>query len=56
MPRFLTLSAAWLAVFLPVVSLQAADQPADDDRYFGEYPKGSKGGGYADMRAAKPLA
>ncbi len=38
------------------VRFQPADQPADDDRYFGEYPKGSKGGGYADMRAAKPLA
>ena len=38
------------------VRFQPADQPANDDRYFGEYPKGSKGGGYADMRAAKPLA
>ena len=38
------------------VRFQPADQPADDERYFGEYPKGSKGGGYGDMRGAKPLA
>ena len=38
------------------VRFQPADQPADDERYFGEYPKGSKGGGYGDMRGARPLA
>ena len=38
------------------VRFQPAAQPADDSRYFGEYPSGSKGGGYADMRGAQPLA
>jgi len=38
------------------VRFQPAAQPADDERYFGEYPKGSKGGGYADMRGAQPLS
>jgi len=37
------------------VRFQPAAQPADDERYFGEYPKGSKGGGYGDMRGAQPL-
>jgi len=37
------------------VRFQPAAFPADDSRYFGEYPTGSKGGGYADMRGAQPL-
>ena len=38
------------------VRFQPAAQPADDQRYFGKNPSGSKGGGYADMRGARPLA
>jgi len=38
------------------VRFQPADQPSDDGRYFGKNPSGSKGGGYADMRGARPLA
>lgn len=37
------------------VRFQPAAQPANDERYFGDNPKGSKGGGYADMRGAQPL-
>ncbi len=37
------------------VRYQPASDPADDERYFGNNPSGSKGGGYADMRGAKPL-
>lgn len=37
------------------VRYQPAADPHTDERYFGADPKGSKGGGYADMRAAKPL-
>lgn len=37
------------------VRFQPASQPFDDDRYFGNSPRGSKGGGYADMRGAQPL-
>jgi len=37
------------------VRYQPAADPHTDDRYFGEAPKGSKGGGYADMRSAQPL-
>ncbi len=38
------------------VRYQPASQPADDGRYFGATPSGSKGGGYGDMRGAQPLA
>ena len=38
------------------VRYQPAADPTDDGRYFGESPTGSKGGGYADMRGAMPLA
>ncbi|HIA18855.1 MAG TPA: hypothetical protein EYN70_05450 [Planctomycetaceae bacterium] len=38
------------------VRYQPAADPANDDRYFGPSPTGSKGGGYADMRGARPLA
>ena len=38
------------------VRYQPASDPTDDGRYFGESPTGSKGGGYADMRGAMPLA
>ena len=38
------------------VRFQPASQPYDDDRYFGANPRGSKGGGYGDMRGAQPLA
>jgi hypothetical protein len=38
------------------VRFQPAADPADDSRYFGSNPTGSKGGGYGDMRGAKPLA
>lgn len=38
------------------VRYQPAADPATDERYFGASPKGAKGGGYADMRGAKPLA
>jgi ectoine hydroxylase-related dioxygenase (phytanoyl-CoA dioxygenase family) len=37
------------------VRYQPFDDPYDDDRYFGQHPRGSKGGGYADMRGAQPL-
>lgn len=37
------------------VRYQPAADPHSDERYFGASPKGSKGGGYADMRGAKPL-
>ncbi|MBT4867968.1 MAG: hypothetical protein HON53_22935 [Planctomycetaceae bacterium] len=37
------------------VRYQPAADPHTDERYFGADPKGSKGGGYADMRGAKPL-
>lgn len=37
------------------VRYQPAADPHSDDRYFGEHPKGSKGGGYGDMRGAKPI-
>lgn len=37
------------------VRYQPASQPADDGRYFGAIPSGSKGGGYGDMRGAQPL-
>ena len=29
--------------------------PFDDERYFGSHPTGSNGGGYGDMKGAKPL-
>lgn len=38
------------------VRFQPADDPCDDPRYFGDDPRGSKGGGYGDMRGAQPLA
>jgi len=38
------------------VRYQPAADPATDGRYFGPAPTGSKGGGYADMRGARPLA
>jgi hypothetical protein len=34
------------------VRFQPAADPHNDDRYFGPNPRGSKGGGYGDMRAA----
>jgi len=37
------------------VRYQPATDPADDERYFGSHPRGSKGAGYADMRGARPL-
>jgi len=37
------------------VRYQPAADPADDERYFGSHPRGSKGAGYADMRGARPL-
>lgn len=37
------------------VRFQPASDPYDDARYFGASPSGSKGGGYADMRGARPL-
>ena len=39
----------------PLEMFQPAADPADDERYFGTDPLGSNGGGYGDMRAAKPL-
>jgi hypothetical protein len=39
-------------------SLVEFDGRADshtDERYFGADPKGSNGGGYADMRGARPI-
>ena len=38
------------------VRFQPAADPCDDPRYFGDDPRGSKGGGYGDMRGAQPLA
>ena len=40
----------------PLPRFEPAAEPATDERYFGASPKGAKGGGYADMRGAKPLA
>jgi hypothetical protein len=37
------------------VRYQPAKDPATDERYFGCHPIGSNGGGYGDMRGAKPL-
>ena len=37
------------------VRYQPAADPDDDARYFGPDPKGSQGGGYGDMKGAKPL-
>jgi ectoine hydroxylase-related dioxygenase (phytanoyl-CoA dioxygenase family) len=37
------------------VRFQPAADPCDDDRYFGPHPRGSNGGGYGDMKAAKPM-
>jgi catechol 2,3-dioxygenase-like lactoylglutathione lyase family enzyme len=37
------------------VRYQPERDPADDERYFGPDPQGSKGGGYGDMRGAQPL-
>lgn len=37
------------------VRYQPAKDPTTDKRYFGPSPIGSNGGGYADMRGAKPL-
>lgn len=37
------------------VRYQPATDPHSDERYFGPDPKGSQGGGYADMRGARPL-
>ena len=37
------------------VRFQPESHPADDPRYFGSHPVGTKGAGYADMRAAQPL-
>lgn len=37
------------------VRYQPAADPHTDERYFGADPRGSKGGGYADMRGALPL-
>jgi len=37
------------------VRYQPAADPADDERYFGENPLGSSGGGYGAMKGAKPL-
>ncbi len=37
------------------VRFQPAADPFDDERYFGDDPRGSKGGGYGDMKGAKPL-
>lgn len=37
------------------VRYQPASHSTDDTRYFGPKPTGSKGGGYGDMRGAKPL-
>ena len=39
----------------PVYVPALGADPHSDERYFGVDPKGSKGGGYADMRGAKPL-
>lgn len=37
------------------VRYQPASDRHDDRRYFGDNPCGSKGGGYADMRGARPI-
>ena len=37
------------------VRYQPAADPFDDERYFGSHPTGSNGGGYGDMKGAKPL-
>lgn len=37
------------------VRYQPASDPCDDERYFGAAPMGSHGGGYGDMKGAKPL-
>lgn len=37
------------------VRYQPASDPCDDERYFGAHPTGSHGGGYGDMKGAKPL-
>ncbi|MBC8355981.1 MAG: phytanoyl-CoA dioxygenase family protein [Planctomycetes bacterium] len=37
------------------VRYQPASDPCDDERYFGANPTGSHGGGYGDMKGAKPL-
>jgi len=37
------------------VRYQPASDPFDDERYFGSTPTGSIGGGYGDMKGAKPL-
>ncbi len=37
------------------VRYQPAADPFDDDRYFGQNPRGSNGGSYGDMKAAKPM-
>jgi ectoine hydroxylase-related dioxygenase (phytanoyl-CoA dioxygenase family) len=37
------------------VRYQPASDPFDDERYFGASPSGSHGGGYGDMKGAKPL-
>ena len=37
------------------VRYQPASDPCDDERYFGTNPSGSHGGGYGDMKGAKPL-
>ena len=38
------------------VRYQPASDPCDDERYFGANPTGSHGGGYGDMKGARPLA
>ena len=37
------------------VRYQPSSDPADDPRYFGPNPSGSNGGGYGDMKAARPI-
>ncbi|MEO1970830.1 MAG: phytanoyl-CoA dioxygenase family protein, partial [Pirellulaceae bacterium] len=37
------------------VRYQPATDPFDDERYFGVRPVGSNGGGYGDMKGARPL-
>ena len=37
------------------VRYQPVADPHTDERYFGKKPQGSKGGGYTDMRGARPL-
>ena len=38
------------------VRFQPATDSIADERYFGSHPSGSLGGGYGDMRAARPLS